>query len=100
MVAGLRALHGAESPLPLVLTVDSLGLHATITTVNEGKDYRLRPTVARLRESFETGEISVLQWIAGPTNIADAITKRNPSMYQSLNSICIAGSIQKEQFDV
>ncbi len=51
---------------PLVLTVDSLGLHATITTVNEGKDYRLRPKVARLRDSFETGEISVLQWISGP----------------------------------
>ncbi len=95
MVAGLQVLHGADSPLPLVLTVDSLGLHATITTVHEGKDYRLRPTVARLRDSFETGEITVLQWIAGQKNIADALTKRNTAMYKLLNSICLRGTIKR-----
>ncbi len=63
MTEGLQALHGADTSLPLVLIVDSLGLYATITTVNEGKDYRLRPNVVRLRDSFESGEISVIQWI-------------------------------------
>ncbi len=81
MTEGLQALHGADTSLPLVLTVDSLGLHATITTVNESKDYRLRPTVARVRDSFESGEISVIQWIPGQKTIADALTKRNPVMY-------------------
>ncbi len=52
IVAGLQALHGAESPLPLVLTVDSLCLHATITTIHEGRDNLLRPTVGQPRESF------------------------------------------------
>ncbi len=55
MAEGLQALRGAESSLPLVLTVDSLGLHATITTAHEAKEYRLRPTVAWLRDSFESG---------------------------------------------
>ncbi len=35
MDAGLLAFHGADSPLPLVLTVDSLGRHGTINTVHE-----------------------------------------------------------------
>ena len=43
-----------ESPLPLAVTVDSLGLYSTITTLHKGRDYRLRPTVARLRDSFES----------------------------------------------
>ncbi len=59
---GLQDLHGDGTSLPLVLTVDSLGLHETITTVHEGKDYRLPPTVARLQES---GAISVIQRIPG-----------------------------------
>ncbi len=57
MAHGIQLLHDSPSPLPLVLTVDSLGLYSTITTLHEGKHYRLRPTVARLRDSFEAGEI-------------------------------------------
>ncbi len=98
MTEGLQALHGADTSLPLVLTVDSLGLHATITTVHEGKDYRLRPSVARPRDSFESGEISVIQWIPGQKNIADALTKRNPVMNRALNSICLSGTIDREVF--
>ncbi len=87
MVAGLQAFHAASSPLLLVLTVDSLRFHAAITTVHEGTDYRLRPTVVRLRESIDTEEITVLQRIAGQKNVADALTKRNTTMYRSLNTI-------------
>ncbi len=63
-----------------------------------GKDYRLRPTVARLRDSFESGEIAVLQWREGQKNIADAMTKRNISMYRVLNQICTSGTIDPEIF--
>lgn len=45
-------------PLSLSLIVDSMGLYGTITTLREGRDYRLRPTVARLRDCYE-GEKSV-----------------------------------------
>ena len=98
MTEGIRAIHSAQNPLPLVLNVDSLGLHATISTVHEGRDYRLRPTVSRLRDSFESGEIAVLQWIEGQKNIADALTKRNVAMYRKVNHICTSGKIDPEIF--
>ncbi len=41
MIEGIRSIHDADDSLPLVLNVDSLGLHPTISTVHEGKDYRL-----------------------------------------------------------
>ncbi len=31
------------------------------------------------------------QWISDPENIGNALTKRNPSMYRSLNTICVVG---------
>ncbi len=87
MVQGLQAVTNSPTPLPLIFTVDSLGCHATISTVHDGNDYRLRPTVTRLRDSFEAGEISVLQWVPGKHNIADELRKKNAMMYRTLNSI-------------
>ena len=74
-------------PIPLILTIDSHGLYSTITTLHEGRDYRLRPTVSRIRDAFESKEISTIQWIAGQKNIADALTKCNPNIYIVLNNI-------------
>ena len=83
--ACIQNLFGADDLLPLVLTVDSFGLHSTITTLHEGRDYRLRPTVARLRDSLDSGEIAVMQWVPGKTNLADALTKINPHSFSLLN---------------
>ena len=87
-----------SSPLPLVITVDSFGLYSTITTLHEGRDYRLRPTVARLRDSFESKEISVFQWIPGNVNIADALTKINPDAFVRLTAVLSSGNIPSEMF--
>lgn len=87
----LRRILNLDSPLPLILTIDSHGLYSTITTLHEGKDYRLRPTVCRLRDSFESGELSVVQWVAGTNNIADALTKCNPVLFQKLASVVNSG---------
>jgi len=81
---------------PLVLTVDSFGLYSTISTLHEGRDYRLRPTVARLRDSFESKDISTLQWVPGAVNIADALTKVNPVMFLKLNNIMKSGFLSNE----
>ena len=56
----LIQLINPDVKLSLVLAVDSLALHSTITTLHEGADYRLRPIVSRLRGSFENGEITVM----------------------------------------
>jgi len=100
MVDSIQILHNSPARLPLVFTVDSLGLYGTITTLHEGKDYRLRATVSRLRDSFEAGEVNVLQWIRGTKNISDGLTKRNPEMFRLLNSICISGCIDKDIFEL
>lgn len=47
-------LLGPNVDLQLSLLVDSRGLHDTITTLHEPSDYRLRPTMARSRGSFES----------------------------------------------
>ena len=79
-----------------MLTVDSHGLYSSINTLQEGKDYRLRPIVFRLRHSFESREINVMQWIAGKQNIADALTNQNPVMFKTLNNVCVNGLLPPE----
>lgn len=73
------------------LLTDSRGLFDTITTLHDGKEYRLRQTVERLRNSFESQELDTLRWIPGTSNIADALTKRSMNLYKLLNRMCVEG---------
>ena len=93
MAQSIRILNDDEKNLPFVLTVDSRGLYSTITTLHEGADYRLRPTVSRLRDSFENEEIAVMQWIGEQQNPADALTKRNVVMFRLSNTLMKGGVI-------
>lgn len=99
MINAIQPLHESPVKLPLVLTIYSLGLHGTIKTLPKGKDYFLRSTVTRMRDSFKAGEVSVLQCIAGKQNISDALTERNPAMLHVLNDICNSGTFPKETFE-
>jgi hypothetical protein len=76
----------------LELNVDAKGLYDTLFTLHESRDYRLRPTVSRIRDSFDSHELQVLRWIPGATNLADAL-KRNLDMYAKLNQVAISGSL-------
>ena len=91
MASCIQDVFKADSQLPLVLTFDSLGLYSTITSLLEGRDYRLRPVVARLRDSFENKDISGMQRIQGKSNLADVLTKRNVVLYKTLNDTCSSG---------
>lgn len=75
------------------LSVNSNALKDTITTLHEGAEYRLRQTVPRIRNSFESGELNVLRWIPGTENVADVLTKRNLKLYKKLNDICAGGKL-------
>ena len=75
------------------LQVDSRGLYDTITTLHEGKEYRLRQTVQGIRDSFESEDLNIIRWIPGTLNVADALTKRNIKLYTTLNAICIQSSL-------
>eukprot|EP00171_Calliarthron_tuberculosum_P002342 IDg2342t1 len=50
---------GPNIEISMSLLVDSRDLHDTITKLHEPRDYRLWPTVARIRDSFESKKESL-----------------------------------------
>lgn len=92
----LQVTHRTKAKLPFVLTaVDSHGLFSAINILQEGADYRLRPAISRMRDSYKTGEDYVFQWIPGVENLADALTKRNVVMYRKLNDVMLKGVLSE-----
>lgn len=83
-----------ETPIKHDMNVDSKALWDTITTLHEGKEYRLRQTVQRLRNSFESKETNVIRWIPRRDNLADVLTNRNLQMWERLNKICATGFLE------
>jgi hypothetical protein len=93
LTASIRSLfQHASTPVYFELRVDANGLYDTITTLHESKDNRLRPTDARLCDSFGTKEIRVLRWIPGPGNLTDGLIKGNFVVFRMLNQLMWAGS--------
>lgn len=45
--------------------IESNALQDTTTTLHGGTEYRLRPTVQRIRDSFKARELNILRWIPG-----------------------------------
>lgn len=78
------------------LSVDFNALKDTITTLDEGTEYRLRQTVQRIRNRFASGKLDVSRWIPGTEDIADALTKRNVILYRTLNEMCASGWLTVE----
>lgn len=76
-----------------ILHVDSRGLFDTISTLHDGREYRLRQTVQRIRDSFEAGDIDILRWVPSNCNMADGLTKRNPMLQRKLNRLCLSGVV-------
>lgn len=89
---GMRSLF-PKTNIRNEIVIDSMGLYDTITTLHEGNEYRLRQTVQRIRDSFEAGDVNIIRWIPGVDNIADALTKRNITLWKKLNEICITGRL-------
>lgn len=73
------------------LFVDARALFDTITTLHEPREYRLRKTVARMRDAFESGELDGVTWIDGKSNMADALTKKNEALSGKLNRMLASG---------
>ena len=49
-----------------------------------------------MRDSFENGEINVIQWIPGKDNLADALTKRNRVIFETLNKVARTGRLETQ----
>lgn len=80
------------------LITDSFGLYGTVTTLRDGKDYRPRPTVSRIRYSFESGELQSVRWIPESKNIADSLTKYNHNSRYLLNEVMVKGYLEPSMF--
>lgn len=93
MVEQHKAIYIYSVPYFSVLSVDYNNLYSTITTLHKGHDYRLRPTVSRIRDSSENEEIYIMQWMRGKCNIADALTKQDLAAYKLLNKKLVLKSI-------
>lgn len=78
-------------PIRHEILVDSRALFDTITTLHECKEYRLRNTVNRIRNSFEAQELDSIRWNPGTKNVADALTKRSSELWQQLGEMLSTG---------
>lgn len=58
----LQVEFSSEMILQFVLTVDCHSLFSTVTTMQEESFYLLHTSVVIMRDSFETGAISVMYW--------------------------------------
>jgi hypothetical protein len=67
------------------LLVDLNGLYSCICTLSNNKEHRLRRTVARIRESFDSGDLDILRWIRGVLNLAGGQTKFNLATWEWLH---------------
>ena len=76
------------------LLIDSNALFQTMTTLHEGREYRLRQTVQQLRDSFESQELNRIRWIQGKANLADALTKQNPETLKILHHVMATGRLE------
>lgn len=74
-----------------VLLVDSLGLFDTITTLHEGKDYRLRQSVQNIWKVLAAEKIHFVSLTAGIVYEANALRKRNPQRERHLQIVCKIG---------
>ena len=101
----IRSLFGPTSSpgIRSHLYTDSMGLFDTISTLHDGREYRLRQTVQRIRDSFEAGDLDALLWIPGVDNVADALTKRSVELQRKLGEMCSRGTFptisMKRQLD-
>ncbi len=82
-------------PIRSALYVDNKALYNTLTTTHESQEYRLRQTVQRIRDSFESRDLDALIWVPGTDNIADALTKRNVELQKTLALVCNKGLFPK-----
>lgn len=91
---GLQTL--LEEDFESELLVDSKGLFTCITTLSDQREYRLRRTVSRIRESFDSEELNRMRWISGVLNLADAPTKWNPASWTLLQQVLNSGTLPAE----
>lgn len=76
-----------ETALEHQIVVDSKSLFETLILLHKIEDYCLRKVVTRMRDSFESAELSYIRWFLGPRNYADVLMNRNVFFFGKLNNV-------------
>lgn len=67
--------------------------------MHKKREYRLRHTVQRIRDSFEAEALDVLKWIQGFANITDALTKHNSNSFRLISNLFATGMLDLPRHD-
>lgn len=79
--------------MDLVVIVDSKDLYDSLSTCRGATDKSIRADVSLIRYEFETQKISRMIWIPGNVNPADALTKPDSPLRQTLQLLMFSGRI-------
>lgn len=82
----LRPLYPKER-FGHVLNVDLRGLFETITTLHEGRKYRLSRTVKRLSDQLESRDLDIFNLVTSSADLVEVFTKRRPETHKLINRI-------------
>lgn len=85
--------HLLQREVDVIVVVDSLDLHGTITTTHLPTDSSIRSDVASLRYDFDTHAIRRMIWIPGNMNFAYPLTKVNSPLIDTLQVMLYTGMI-------
>lgn len=71
--------------------VDSRGVFDTITTFHEPRKNRLKRTMENIRDAFEAGYLTGVNWIDGKNNLVDCMAKWNVYVSRRINLMLTSG---------
>lgn len=86
-------MNGENKALSNALAVNPNGFYSITTKLHEKTDLGFRPTVATIRDLYESREITTLQWISCEQNIAEASNNRNVGMLRKLSTVLSSGTL-------
>ena len=82
--------------IDFMLVVDSRDLYNTLSTCRNSADRSIRADVSVIRYEFESENVSRIMWVPGKVNLADACTKQNSPLTESLQFLLCSGKIPSD----
>lgn len=58
------------------------------------REFLLRNSVDRLKDSFDSKELNVIKWIDAHSYFADVLTKWNPEVFKTLREMMSSGLLR------
>jgi len=85
-----------NADIKLWIIVDSKDLFTTLSTCRNAMDRSIRGDVSVIRYEFETKNVDRMIWVPGKLNLADACTKENSPLAESLQLMMYTSKISMD----